>query len=109
MRATHLLSDPQSLWINLLWCQLAHGAMKLHGRLFKNATWFSDRPERERHRPIHLLGTFCCCDENPAWANLKDLLGVLAEPEHKLSLLVWWFGPLAEWPQARRIVRKAIM
>ena len=110
MRATHFLSDPQSLWINLLWCQLAHGAMKLHGRLFKNATWFSDRPERERHRPIHLLGTFCCFDENPAWANLKDLLGVLAEPEHKLSLLVWWFGPLAEWPQARRrIVRKAIM
>lgn len=110
MRATHFMSDPQSLWINLLWCQLACGSMSLHGRLFKNATWYSDRSDRERARAPHLLGSFCTADKNPAWANVKDLFPILADPSDKLSLMIWWFGPLARWPQPRRrIVRKAIL
>jgi hypothetical protein len=110
MRATNFLSESQSLWINLLWCHLASGCMSLHARLFKNATWFTDRSPRELSRARHLLGTFCDLDTNPAWANLKDLLGVLENPQQHLCLLVWKFGPLDSWPQPRRrIVRKAIM
>ena len=45
-----------------------------------------------------------------AWTNLTDLLNILQDPAKRLSLLVWRFGPLAGWPQARRrIVRKSIM
>ena len=110
MRATHFLSDPQTLWTNMLWCELAKGAMTLHAMLFKNVTWHSDRSERELSRPVHLLGRLCRPDINPAWANLRDLLGILEDPEANLSLLVWRFWPPAEWHQARRrIVRKAIM
>jgi hypothetical protein len=49
----------------------------------------------------------CDPDANPAWANLQELLGIL---KPFLALLVWKFGPVAQWPQPRRrIVRKAVM
>ena len=52
----------------------------------------------------------CDPDANPAWANLQELLGILKDPEPSLALLVWKFGPVAQWPQPRRqIVRKAVM
>lgn len=52
----------------------------------------------------------CDPDANPAWANLQELLGILKDPEPFLALLVWKFGPVAQWPQPRRrIVRKAVM
>lgn len=110
MRATHFLSDPQTLWINLLWCQLARGAMTLHAQLFKNATWFSDRPQKERDRAVHLLATFCCTDSSPAQRVLRGLAAILESPDQGLSLLTWRFGPLAGWPEVRlRIVRRAIL
>ena len=110
MRATNFLAEPQSLWINLLWCHLACSSMALRAMLFKNATWLSDRSPRELSRPRHLLGIFCDPDTNPAWANLQELLDILENPEQRLPFLVWKFGPVARWPQARRqIVRKAIM
>ncbi|CAJ1375808.1 unnamed protein product [Effrenium voratum] len=110
MRATNFLAEPQSLWINLLWCHLACSSMALRAMLFKNAAWFSDRSPRELSRPRHLLGIFCDPDTNPAWANLQELLDILENPEQRLPFLVWKFGPVARWPQARRrIVRKAIM
>ena len=42
-RATNFLLDPPSLWINLLWCQVASSTMILHAMLSKNATWFTCR------------------------------------------------------------------
>ena len=110
MRATNFLAEAQSLWINLLWCRLASSTMILHAMLFKNATWFTDRSPQELSRARHLFATFCDPDTNPAWANLQELLGILTHPEPFLALLVWKFGPVAQWPQPRRrIVRKAVM
>lgn len=110
LRATNFLLDQQSLWINLLWCHLASGTMALHARLFKNATWFTDRPPRELSRSRHLLAVFLDPSANPAWTNVQDLVSILANPDSRLPLLVWKFGPLRQWPQPRRrIVRKTIM
>lgn len=39
----------------------------------------------------------CDPDANPAWANLQELLGILKDPEPFLALLVWKFGPVAQW------------
>jgi hypothetical protein len=44
-----------------------------------------------------LFATFCDPDANPAWANLQELLGILKDPEPFLALLVWKFGPVAQW------------
>lgn len=84
--------------------------MILHAVLFKNATWFTDRSPQELSRSCHLFATFCDPDANPAWASLQELLGILKDPEPFLALLVWKFGPVAQWPQPRRrIVRKAVI
>ena len=52
---------------------------------------------QELSRFRHLFATFCDPDANPAWANLQELLGILKDPEPFLALLVWKFGPVAQW------------
>ena len=110
LRAMHFMSDPQSLFVNILWTLVSEPVMDLHGLFFSQATWHSHRVEVKATSRGLMLGRFCDMSRSPAVEAMKKLTLLLERPNEQLDLLVFFFGPLSSWPQARAAtVRRAVL
>ena len=68
-RAMHFICDDHSKWVSFLWMLLAAPLMAVHWKLFKHATWVTDRKEAKND----LLAAFCNEQANPlCWTHSVD-------------------------------------
>ena len=106
-KATSLLCDENSRFMNMLWLHIAAPCMRLHWILFKTATWYSDRPRpdpTETADVVLAVRQFCSPKENPGLQVMKELFSQLRNPDYGLKQVCFFFGNFKDWPQARKRV-----
>ena len=114
-KALAFLTDPECRFVNMMWVHIAAPVMRLHWSLFRNATWFSDRPEPgnnggESHKDkMHQIAAFCEPKHNPALEICEHLLRLLTAPS-ELQVLCFFYGNFGSWSQERkRAYRMAVL
>ena len=104
-KAMLFMDDEECRFANMMWTHLAAPVMILHWSLFRNATWWSDRPDPSERSDgkdkMHQIAAFCEPSQNPALGIAEQLLKLLAEPQ-ELKLLAFFYGGFSAWSQERK-------
>ena len=108
------LTDKECAFVNMVWVHIASPVMTLHWTLFRNATWFSDRPdpdiEEYAKSKTHQIAAFCDTIDNPALRIVEELMKLLLRPDESLPTMRFFYGRFDTWSQPRkRAFRLAVL
>ena len=105
-KAMMFLTDKECAFVNMVWVHIASPVMTLHWTLFRNATWFSDRPdpdiEEYAKSKTHQIAAFCDTIDNPALRIVEELMKLLLRPDESLPTMRFFYGRFDTWSQPRK-------
>ena len=105
-KATHFILDEECGFLNMLWLFISSPVMTLHWSLFRNATWYTDRPEPAERADgkdkVHQMAAFCDPGENPALKVIEESLKLLTQTDEQLRVMYHFYGGFEAWSQERK-------
>ena len=97
-KAAHFVVDEDCGFLNMLWVFISKPVMTLHWSLFRNATWYSDRPDPAERADgkdkVHQIAAFCEPVDNPALKVSEELMKLLAQPDEQLHVMCFFLWRL---------------